>query len=238
MRPDDLYARLSRIVDRDESPEDWNALEAAAHEHPDVWHELVALLRDECEVRHALAPSLARASFVDPVTPRAEVSRAEGARAETREVEIRPLPVVHVSAAASQELEAVTPGRTWAWFSLGFAAALLCAFLLSFRLGSGTTSAPQPTIEGLTKAANSEPSDVLLARYLERGQRSGRIVQELPSVTLDIKSTDSEELHVVFVRRIVEQKRIKGAWRLAQDEHGAAVPVLADPRELEVGRRF
>ena len=295
MRNDDCYARLSRIVDRDESPEDWKALEAAARTDPEVWTELAALLRDDCELRHALAPSLARASFVDPLadcdardrqvpnaeSPARDKRDAEGvdARAAQLDTTRRGSRTVRLDSASDeprnaqqasiaihadetathggQELVAAGSARdsrrSWAWFSLGFAAALICAFVLSFGPSSMTKRTPRDDLVAKASGGTSTPSgaklataannvntkdDVLLAQYIEAGQRSGRVVQELPSVTLDIKSAGDEGLQVLFVRRIVEQKRIKGAWRFAQDEHGSAVPVRADPGELEVGQRF
>ncbi|MHC4852435.1 MAG: hypothetical protein ACYTF5_10480, partial [Planctomycetota bacterium] len=63
---------ISRIVDRDDRPEDWTTLDGVAKQDPRTWRELLFALRDDAEVRHVVGAQLVVADTVAlPSTPAA-----------------------------------------------------------------------------------------------------------------------------------------------------------------------
>ncbi len=84
-------------------------------------------------------------------------------------------------------------------------------------------------------ATPSGGSDVLLTanqaleQYMRAGTDEGRIVQELPLLTVDIRRTpDGDESEVIYLRRFMERARVEGVYKMGIDEQGRAVVVLTD----------
>lgn len=101
--------------------------------------------------------------------------------------------------------------------------AVTCALLLglvvgafSMRVGARPMSTPQPVQQVAGEAMDE---------YLRLAMASGRVLEELPPVTVSVEENDSGEVEVVFVRRWLERARVGDMYRLARDEHGRVVPV-------------
>ncbi len=84
-------------------------------------------------------------------------------------------------------------------------------------------------------ATPSGGSDVLLTanqaleQYMRAGTDEGRIVQELPLLTVDIRPTpDGDESEVIYLRRFMERARVEGVYKMGIDEQGRAVVVPTD----------
>ncbi|MEE9127837.1 MAG: hypothetical protein V3U11_11920, partial [Planctomycetota bacterium] len=55
---------ISRIVDREDRPNDWATLDGVAKQDPAAWRDLLFALRDDAEVRHAVGAHLAVADGI------------------------------------------------------------------------------------------------------------------------------------------------------------------------------
>ena len=110
------------------------------------------------------------------------------------------------------------------WSGWATAAMVAAAWILAAMLNS----TPPP-------ATPSGGSDVLLTasqalqQYLRAGTDEGRIVQELPLLTVEIKPTlDGEESEVIYLRRFVERARVEGVYKMGIDEQGRTIAVSTD----------
>ncbi len=73
-----------------------------------------------------------------------------------------------------------------------------------------------------------------LEQYMRAGTDEGRIVQELPLLTVDIRPTpDGDESEVIYLRRFMERARVEGVYTMGLDERGRTVVV---PTEDSPGR--
>jgi hypothetical protein len=72
-------------------------------------------------------------------------------------------------------------------------------------------------------------TDQLLGAYIAEGAESGRVLEQLPLRTLGTQRLPgSDGLEVVFVRSLVERRRVDQAFTLAADEHGRPTPLPVD----------
>ena len=72
-----------------------------------------------------------------------------------------------------------------------------------------------------------------LAQYLRAGLKEGRIVRELPFITLDVRPhSDGRGAEVIYLRRLLERATIDEVFTIGKDEHGrmVAVPSSKPPR--------
>ena len=90
-------------------------------------------------------------------------------------------------------------------------------------------------------ATPSGGSDVLLTanqaleQYMRAGTDEGRIVQELPLLTVDIRPMpDGVESEVIYLRRFMERARVEGVYKMGIDEQGRAVVVPTDESPWQV----
>jgi hypothetical protein len=106
---------------------------------------------------------------------------------------------------------------------------------MAFWLGHATAlrdtgarqSAPREHVPA-TKDADVR-TDQLLGAYLAEGAESGRVLEQLPLHTLATQRLpDGCGLEVVFVRSLVERRRVDQAFALAADEHGRPAPLPVD----------
>jgi len=86
----------------------------------------------------------------------------------------------------------------------------------------------------LAPRADGNP-DTLLTRYLAEGAAQGRVVGELPQVTLKVSPADGGQGYdVLFVRRLLERTTVEDVYRLGLDEHGHPTFVQGgEPAERE-----
>jgi hypothetical protein len=105
----------------------------------------------------------------------------------------------------------------------GWAAAAMLA--LAFVSGVPVRRADQGAQQASLSAADA------LARYLDAGQREGRVIREEPTKVL-VETRPAENgrgYEVVFYRLIMERQQVPDLYRLTSDELGRAVPVRVEP---------
>jgi len=114
------------------------------------------------------------------------------------------------------------------WSGWATAAMVAAAWILAAMLNS----TPPPPPPELTPSGGSTvllTANEALEQYMRAGIDEGRIVQELPLLTVQIKPTlDGEESEVIYLRRFIERARIEGVYKMGFDEQGRAVVVLTD----------
>lgn len=74
-------------------------------------------------------------------------------------------------------------------------------------------------------------ADEVLADYLDRGERAGRILRSLPELVLEQRPAASGAgVEVFYVRRILERRVLPAVYELLRDERGepVAVPVAME----------
>ncbi len=109
------------------------------------------------------------------------------------------------------------PRRVGTW--LGWAAAACLAFLwLTGQLPTG----PQPV------PAQAASMDEALELYRTAGTREGRLVSELPLLMIERQPVSGGEgSEVIYVRRLIERRQVRGVYESVPDEWGGAVVVPA-----------
>jgi hypothetical protein len=90
----------------------------------------------------------------------------------------------------------------------GWAAAILLAAIIVLQPG-----APSDHLDAAP--------DTLLTRYMTEGAAQGRVVGELPQLTLKVSPAEGGDGYdVLFVRRLLERATVEDVYRLGLDEHG------------------
>ncbi|MFO1078107.1 MAG: hypothetical protein U1E73_10345 [Planctomycetota bacterium] len=108
--------------------------------------------------------------------------------------------------------------------------ALFAAAALALAFWLGRTTSPSPATAS-TPAPTPAPTDneELLSAYLAAGAADGNVLEQLPLHTLATRRLpDGGGLEVVFVRSLVERRRIDRGIAVAADEHGRPVPLPVD----------
>jgi hypothetical protein len=107
---------------------------------------------------------------------------------------------------------------------------LCAAVLVSFVAGMWSASALPRAVGGsVMSPADEFAFEQLAERYLRVGQRTGRVLQELPSEMLQtVPTADGNAVELFYVRRLLERKRVGGVFRVGTDEHG--LPAVSDVR--------
>ena len=129
-------------------------------------------------------------------------------------IEARIEPVAHVVIPAVPDSPLAITASTRSWL-LGAAAVFV--FALGWLFGRPVD--PRP--------ATTDPAQ-MFADYLRTGTETGRIVEQLPSVTLEVRPAANNKLEVIFVRRVIERATIEEAWQVGSDEHGTPRPARVD----------
>lgn len=113
--------------------------------------------------------------------------------------------------------------RLGAW--LGWAAAAcLALFWLTGQLPTG----PRP------EPAQAASMDEALELYRAAGTREGRLVEELPLLMLERQpASGGQGSEVIYVRRIVERRQVRGVYESVPDEWGGTVVVPAQPTSYQ-----
>ena len=64
---------------------------------------------------------------------------------------------------------------------------------------------------------------------MRAGIEEGRIIEELPLLTLDLRpAEDGEGMDVFYVRRVIEKAHVKGMYKMGMDDQGRAVVLPTD----------
>ncbi len=110
------------------------------------------------------------------------------------------------------------------WSGWAAAAMVAAAWTLAATLNSTPPPETPPLGNDVLLTANQA-----LQQYMRAGTDEGRIVQELPLLTVEIKPTlDGEESEVIYLRRFIERALVEGVYKMGIDEQGRAVVVLTD----------
>ena len=110
------------------------------------------------------------------------------------------------------------------WSGWATAAMVAAAWILAAMFNSSSPVATPSSGSDVLLTANQA-----LQQYMRAGTDEGRIVQELPLLTVDIRPTpDGEESEVIYLRRFMERALVEGVYKMGIDEQGRAVVVLTD----------
>lgn len=213
---------LGRVVDREATPADWAELDARSASDAGVWGRLADQLRACAQLEADVADATAVAELVEAPGGHGASRGRGGGRAAVG----------------------------WVGGAAGWAAAACLGLIVLWGQSSGTGVTPTggrpvtggpggaeegPTVQtaGYTPIEEATP-DQALARYLDAGRRSGRVVSELPAVFLGTETDGSGRQRAVYLRQIMETVPARGVFRpeVHEDELGrpTVVPVRVEPR--------
>ena len=116
------------------------------------------------------------------------------------------------------------------WSGWATAAMVAAAWTLAAVLNSTPPAATPLGGNDVLLTANQA-----LEQYMRAGTDEGRIVQELPLLTVDIRPIlDGDESEVIYLRRFMERARVEGVYKMGVDAQGRAVVVPTDesPRQV------
>ena len=196
---------IGRVTDGEATAADWTELEALAAKDPGVWSRLASEQRRHAALSAAVDDELTIAELV-ALPERGSVAAEAG-----------------ISRHAMSH-----PSVRWrAYTGWAAAAALALAWVGADRLGVNAprTAGPGNNTAGLITSA---PPDELLKSYIDRGQRDGRVLMELPLVMVESgPAPDGKGTQVVYMRRLLEQTTVSGVYQVGRDETGQFLPVPA-----------
>ncbi len=121
--------------------------------------------------------------------------------------------------------------RAWSGWAAAAAVALVWATTQGLLPNNGAAGGQQANIAG-----NLSP-DEAFNEYLTTGMEEGRVLGELPSIMVDSSpAEDGDGIDVTIMRRIIEVKRVKGAFSIGVDENGevrlAPAPAVTEGESL------
>jgi hypothetical protein len=205
-----------------------------ASEHPDpTLDNLIDALLDATLTGPALADLAARVAQEDDAYERFEnamqaqrlLSSGMAALADTAQGVNVPIQTVRVRAGSRV--------RTTILRRAGAIAAVL-SLVASSWVVSGRLS-QRDVLDSAATTPDALTAQSAFANYMRVGMNEGRIIRELPPVTIELKKTDSGA-DVVFVRRLLERARVDDVYRVGQDETGRPVAVPMDLAALTPGQ--
>jgi len=110
------------------------------------------------------------------------------------------------------------------WSGWATAAMVAVAWILAAMLNS-----TPPAVTPLGGSDVLLTANQALEQYMRAGTDEGRIIQELPLLTVDIRPTpDGDESEVIYLRRFMERALVEGVYKMGIDEQGRAVVVPTD----------
>jgi len=202
---------LSRIIDGRAGSADWDRFRAMAAREPESWAELGDFQRQHESLRHELSCAVSLADRVG-------------------------LPAGVVDDTSTRQ----RLGFAGRWGGWAAAAALLLAWSMGTpslptgddgSLPTQSAGLPGSGIAGIG-LREAEPEQAF-EQYLVAGQRSGRVVAEMPEqVVIETTPRADGSIEVLYLRQVIERRVIDRAYRRMHDEAGntIAVPVRYEPR--------
>lgn len=110
------------------------------------------------------------------------------------------------------------------WSGWAAAAMLAAAWVLSVVLKPSLPSVDGPIRSNILLSANEA-----LEQYIRAGIAEGRIIEELPLLTVDLRpAEDGEGMDVFYIRRVIEKAHVKGMYKMGMDDQGRAVVLPTD----------
>jgi len=184
---------------------------------PAAWDELEEKARRDPELWHRLALSLKDQNELNL-----------GVASTVLPVDAMDLADLRETATHKRRSESARVARFRLGPWVGWAAAA-CLSLLWLAGVPGSPSNPTPT----AKAATMQQA---LDLYRQAGTREGRLVEELPLLVVDRKpAPKGKGTEVVYLRRILERRRVQNLYEAAPDEWGnpVAIPAQYEPQRRE-----
>ncbi|MEC9373584.1 MAG: hypothetical protein VYC34_07060 [Planctomycetota bacterium] len=110
--------------------------------------------------------------------------------------------------------------RAWSGWAAAAAVALAWAGM------SGLLPSNQPM--GGETAGFALTSDEALERYLDAGQREGRVLEEMPKLMVETRSLErGAQFEVIYVRQFLERAVVSEVYEMGIDELGNPTPAPA-----------
>lgn len=110
------------------------------------------------------------------------------------------------------------------WSGWSAAAMLAAAWLLVAVLKPALPSSDELIRPNILLTASEA-----LEQYMRAGLAEGRIIEELPLLTVDLRpAEDGEGMDVFYVRRVIEKAHVKGMYKMGMDDQGRAVVMPTD----------
>ncbi|MCH8822643.1 MAG: hypothetical protein IH984_03955 [Planctomycetes bacterium] len=110
------------------------------------------------------------------------------------------------------------------WSGWSAAAMLAAAWLLVAILKPTLPSVNESISPNILLTANEA-----LEQYMRAGMAEGRIIEELPLLTVDLRpAEDGEGMDVFYIRRVIEKAHVKGMYKMGMDDQGRAVVLPTD----------
>lgn len=201
----DAEMLISRVVDGEARETDWSAFRTLAEADPTLWRELAEYQRDHAELAAAVQAAVASADAVEAGVGD-EINR--------------------------RFAERIKLAGSWGGWA---AAAAIVLVWMTGRVGQQQPMAPYPSQQNIAAIgpAVQQPQPMTAAdafqTYLDKGQESGLVVQEVPTrVLLDWRPTKSGGYEVVYLRQIMERKQVRELNTWGADDVGRMVPVRLD----------
>lgn len=203
-------ALISRIVDRKESTADWEQLAELDDGNGSAWLALAQTLRCEAELRGALGAELERADSVELVAPRRIAASLAG------------------------------------WSGWLTAAACLLGWILaaSDRVEPDPISTddnalvsvdgPSPSESEPQSTEDSAQSTGSQAEIVRAAADAADVIKELPLIIVDTQPAESGEgYEVVYLRRVLESRRVDEVLEFRPDDTGNLLPVPVDEARIQ-----
>ena len=105
------------------------------------------------------------------------------------------------------------------WSGWATASMLAAAWLFVAILKPALPSSDEPVRSNILLTASEA-----LEQYMRAGKEEGRIVEELPLITVELRpAEDGDGMDVFYVRRLIERAHVKGMYKMGMDDQGRAV---------------
>ena len=122
------------------------------------------------------------------------------------------------------EIRRATTNPIVRWSGWSAAALLAAAWLIVAVLKPNLPSVNEPIHPNILLTATEA-----LEQYMRAGLEEGRIVEELPLLTLELRpAIDGEGMDVFYVRRVIERAHVEGMYKMGMDDQGRAVVLPTD----------
>ncbi|MGQ0628196.1 MAG: hypothetical protein ACT4PL_08890 [Phycisphaerales bacterium] len=205
---------IARLVDARANDHDWIAVRVLADADPLIWQQIAATQRDAALLVEAARPAALAAERVALPMLDGPVRAERGERDEQGE-QLNGWP---------DRLSALRSSR------LGWAIAAMVALAWTSTLL--TPKDPRLTaMPGNAAGLAASTPDEALSNYLEKGQKSGRVVTELPQrIVLESRpAPEGQGYEVLYVRQILERAVVDDLYRFGMAEDGSQALIRARP---------
>lgn len=197
-----------RVVDGAASADELRELAELATMDDSVWGRVAEALRIDRTVSEGVDAAAMIAATIEAPHARAGITRASR----------------HAGALRLRQ-----------WSGWAAAAVIAIAFVIVQIVNSPLTE-PVPTTMIATAPTQPALDDVIHA-YVQAGLEQGRVLRELPPVTVEINPTpDGLATEVTYVRRLLERTTIDQVYRIGHDEHGRPMAVPDSQRAPVIAR--